>query len=144
MCGLSSFARLSGVYHKGFSKSPRKLRGMAYNSDSADFQFNLRSAMLNLFNLKSVPSAIGQCCDVVLCEITSHESPYRGMMQRSRPTKANCFFFLLLFIRLPVLTVRFWRCGLVRSGAGSGWELGVAGVGFGAAPGGSFLFPPHP
>ena len=36
-----------GVYHKGFSRSPQKLRGMGYNSDSTSFQDDLRPAMLN-------------------------------------------------------------------------------------------------
>ena len=35
------------VYHKGFSRSPQKLRGMGYNSDSTSSQDDLRHAMLN-------------------------------------------------------------------------------------------------
>merc|ERR1712054_157444 len=38
---------LKGVCHKGFSRSPQKLRGMGYNSDSTSFQDDLRPAMLN-------------------------------------------------------------------------------------------------
>ena len=38
---------LRSVHHKGFSRSPQKLRGMGYNSDSTSFQDDLRPAMLN-------------------------------------------------------------------------------------------------